>query len=589
MKTAIIRPFPEWQIPNFDVDSKVICAFDVEYQSGVQKIIPIGGRDKMVQQRRLEDIISIQLAFNYQNREPVQCFVHRDPSDKPFIMYDLIKQLKAYLQGIKALDQLKQRNKTFTLELWTFWGGVDISAFNDYDKVLTEYAKDKAALDSGKLVTLHGNTVFTGRPLNLTVKNDQRQTYELVPKMRLTIRDMTKLAPGKSNLAKLGDLVNLPKLDTEKWDVDDGYTKGYYKSHMTELWRNRPSDFVDYAMTDTVITALYGAFMLEMQRGLAREGLGTFKPVELKASLGAIAANTITVKNKQPAGWIIDRVVQQLQAINGTEKDIESYLQTICKFRLLKEADSSKKYKDYDLDDLPPINGKRAMLQDWLREHLNFDRIRKGYYFVKADLTTDSTHKSMSDDLPNKIDMPMATLFDDANRAYYGGYNVVHYTGVIADGYKQDYDEKASYNTNGHLLPDIAPGLGNYPHKLQNVRASDFQHIVDEANQKMNGAYTVGVGVFDITYPDDYKGFVITPKRVNDGPRYFRHIKEVPLAFTDAYAAWLCGAQVYTHRLSFPYQAKFDAVTMKGICNEGKYRIFFSNAESNAPRIPQKG
>ncbi|KRL89290.1 hypothetical protein FC43_GL001804 [Limosilactobacillus ingluviei DSM 15946] len=35
------------------------------------------------------------------------------------------------------------------------------------------------------------------------------------------------------------------------------------------------------------------------------------------------------------------------------------------------------------------------------------------------------------------------------------------------------------------------------------------------------------MGIFDIEYPKNYKGFVITPKNVDDGPRYFRQIQAV--------------------------------------------------------------
>ncbi|WP_155818347.1 hypothetical protein [Limosilactobacillus ingluviei] len=106
--------------------------------------------------------------------------------------------------------------------------------------------------------------------------------------------------------------------------------------------------------------------------------------------------------------------------------------------------------------------------------------------------------------------------------------SVVHRTGVLpANGEKRDWDLSSAYSEAGHLIPDLAPGLGAVKFKeFHNLAANQFSRIV-KATGKMNGPYTVGVGIFDIEYPKNYKGFVITPKNVDDGPRYFRQIQAV--------------------------------------------------------------
>lgn len=578
--------FPiDWEVPGFDADglngpsNKVIVAYDCEYRSGVTTTIPIGGHDQEASQRRLEDIISIQLAFNYENREPVQYFLHRDQKEPAFRFYDLIKLLKEYLSDVADYPALKQQIPTFTIELWTFWGGVDITAFADVEKILSEYKKDKNAIS--KVVTMHGNTVFTSRPINLIVKTRQNKPYKLFKQMRLTMRDMTKLAPGKSNLEALGTLLNVPKLDTEAWDRQDGLTEGYYKAHMNELWQKRQSDFIAYAMRDVVITALYGSFILKFQAGLSDEDLGKFVPAQIKTSLGAIAANIIAERNSHSADWIVEIALDTVRELSVNEKDCIAYLEPICAYRF----NPITKARDYDFDELFFAGATDATTREWLTQHLDFDAIRKGYRFPRTDITDDSNHKHLVNDIKNRIDLPQATLFNDAANAYVGGYNVVLVPGIIPKGgYKVDIDLKAAYNTSGHVLPDIAPGLGNEVfNDIRNIPEKDFETVVRYAEAKLNGPYTVGVGVFNITYPKDYRGFVITPKIIDDGPRYLLKQDEVTLSFTDAYTAWSCGAKVFTHRLSFPYQAKMDPAKMNDICSEGIVQDVFQQRRNRYP------
>ena len=197
---------------------------------------------------------------------------------------------------------------------------------------------------------------------------------------------MTKLAPGKLNLAGLGKLIGVPKIDTEKWDAQDGHTKGFYKSHMTKLWQNRRSEFVDYALEDVVVTALYGTFILNFQQTLTKDGFGDFKPLQLKPSLGSIVGTIIGCENEQPADWIVDEVIKLLSQLNqrsDNDEDFESFLMTICKPKITNVK--GKVERNYHFDELL-AEPTPEHLREWLTDHLDFDKIRKGYAFPRTDM-----------------------------------------------------------------------------------------------------------------------------------------------------------------------------------------------------------
>lgn len=566
------KPFNDWQLPDTD-PNKVVVAFDSEYQSGTRNHISIGGELIDVNQRQLEDIISIQLGFNYQNKSSTLYFIKRDPTDPVFRFSNVMKLLKTYLRKIGVYKEVRKLKK-FTLELWTFWGGVDLSVFKDYEKILTENSKSKK--DTSKIVAIHSNTVFTSQSVKLDVSDENRNAVRISKNDKLVIRDMTKLAPGKENLAGLGKLIGVPKIDTEKWDQEDGLPKGYYKSHMTDLWKNRQTDFIDYSLEDVVVTAKYGTFILEFQKQLVQDGFGDFKPLQLKPSLGSIVAAIIGCENTKWTSWIVDEVIKLLNQLDRQKdytKNFESFLRAICKPEV--KTVKGKVIRDYHFDELPD-NPTSQELRDWLGEHLDFDKIRKGYCFPRTDISDDKSHKHLVHDMTNKIDVPLNQMFLDAVNAYNGGYNLVQDTGIIPKGgEKRDWDISSAYSEAGHLIPDIAPGLGSAKFKeFHNLPISRFGDIV-KATEKMNGPYTVGVGIFDIEYPKDYKGFVITPKNVAGGPRYFRKIHQVTLPYTDAYTAWICGAKVFTHRLSFVKQAKIRPGTLDGVSQEGHIQDIF--------------
>lgn len=589
------RSFDNWKIPDNDMnsdspDNRVFLAFDTEYHSGTRNSLDIGGKMIEVNQRRLQDVDSIQFAINYRNIQPRLVFIHRDTEEPVFCFYDMFREVKRYLIDIGVFTTLQGKKCPIYFELWTLWGGVDVSVFSDYEKVLLEgnpHGKKgkngkQQEVPTEKLVTIHGNTIFTSKPLRIMIQDHYRHSIGWFAKPRLVIRDMTKLAPGKMSLKTLGKMVGQQKLDTTKWDKADGYSNNFYKKHMSILWQNRPSDFVSYAMEDVAITALYGDFILEFQHQLTIDGFGDFKPLKLKASLGSIDASIIACRNQEPAQWIISEVNRRVNRLleEGSPGDMSSFLKPICKYQLRRHGKKIK--RDYDFKSL-----NRSNIVSWLNTHLDFDVIRKGYRFPDLRMKSIPHHNSSVHDITNRIDLPLNDYFDIAVKSFAGGYNVTLITGILpSGGEKRCIDLAACYSESGHLIPDIAPGLGEIK-TFKNVSSPDFSNIVNFANH-VNGPYSVGVGTFDIIYPPTYHGFCLTPKNVNDGPRYFTHIEQVTLTYTDAFTAWKCGAQVYTHKLTFIQQSVIKQGSLNGVCMEGKIQdIFQKRREKCAHHSPE--
>ena len=69
--------------------------------------ISIGGELIDVNQRQLEDIISIQLGFNYQNKSSTLYFIKRDPTDPVFRFSNVMKLLKTYLRKIGVYKEVR--------------------------------------------------------------------------------------------------------------------------------------------------------------------------------------------------------------------------------------------------------------------------------------------------------------------------------------------------------------------------------------------------------------------------------------------------------------------------------------------------
>src|SRR5699024_9154270 len=113
------------------------------------------------------------------------------------------------------------------------------------DKVLSK------ARHTNNLINSDKHCLMTTSP---RVYNFWIRPRRLRCEFKLNLRDTMKLSPPKAPLSTLGEALNIPKLDTELFDVRDGYKKGFYKSHMKALLLNRPEFFEEYAVRDARIS-----------------------------------------------------------------------------------------------------------------------------------------------------------------------------------------------------------------------------------------------------------------------------------------------------------------------------------------------
>ena len=72
--------------------------------------------------------------------------------------------------------------------------------------------------------------------------------------IKISLRDTMTLSPPASPLAKLGESIGIPKLDSTELDKKDGLPTNYYKEHMDILLDRYPDFFHDYAVIDARIS-----------------------------------------------------------------------------------------------------------------------------------------------------------------------------------------------------------------------------------------------------------------------------------------------------------------------------------------------
>lgn len=94
----------------------------------------------------------------------------------------------------------------------------------------------------------HNLYTTTPRPLNVWPSKVQGRVL-----LRITIRDSMELC-SKSSLAKLGDSLNIPKIDLGEYSERHGKPADYYITHMDELYRQDFQKFFDYALRDAEIS-----------------------------------------------------------------------------------------------------------------------------------------------------------------------------------------------------------------------------------------------------------------------------------------------------------------------------------------------
>lgn len=416
------------------------------------------------------------------------------------------------------------------------WGGVDWSIFDDFDDIL----------QNPNVMVLDKQAAITRQLASVVYFDRHRHLHGF----RYDIRDTIKLAPGTAHgLDALGDTINFPKLDTEKWDVEDGYDKGFYKTHMGTLLKNRPDDFVAYAMRDVDVTWLYAdSFIKKMIElpSVALHGL----PMTLGSLSGSSAGRLRREDDLYERAMLedlYDRKVISLDYYNDKTVDT-AYLDYV-------NGDI-----DYDefIDRRSFDNSFMQLVKGLFNTHLADGYRQKDSH--KADGHKDTDEPLTADNVVPYDDNH--SHYQDERAAYFGGYNVAHNSGYYnADKYKVDIDLKSAYNVSGHLIPKF------YLNKPWDsfTASSETNHCwfkVDQHGDRrwyfdnqwfldkiaaINGPYTVGLCNAAVYFDDNNDNLILNPYRAardyGQGPKYVRYANST-WTITDVYNAILGGAHV---------------------------------------------
>ena len=255
---------------------QLFLADDSEWESPIVTPDEVGTREQ-------ESIISHQYVAKLPGYPVIGYILYRGKDDKPFTFWDMLSVVKQYLNDInynmkysdaeiksfakklgKSTNIIKKNlfsTRIPPILLAGYFGGVDVSAYADWDKYLDND-------NDANVITLYQHAFFT-QPFTTEIVSPDR--HRKVP-VTLQYRDMMALGP-QGGLKKLGEMVNQPKVDTTVWDKEDGKPAGFYKSHMRDLLKSRPSDYQSYAMTDAEITLKYLGFFLRIEQEAYDDGL----------------------------------------------------------------------------------------------------------------------------------------------------------------------------------------------------------------------------------------------------------------------------------------------------------------------------
>lgn len=273
--------------------------------------------------RQQSSIISHQYVLKYRGYPVKGYIIFRDVNDRPFDFWDIIAVIRQYLSDVgykekysdkeirrftksltpskKMIKKWSKMNRIPPISMTGYFQGVDVSAYCDWYKYL-DPSKINGSMskkaNKANLIALYKNVFFTS-PFVMGVSSRDRKTK--VPVI-IQYRDTMALAP-KGGLAKLGDIVNQPKLSTAKWDEEDhekglisdaDYNKfkndgGFYKNSMRKLLHapDRKNDYISYAMGDSEITLKYLGFFLK--RELEVYHMGLLKRVNIPATLTGLS------------------------------------------------------------------------------------------------------------------------------------------------------------------------------------------------------------------------------------------------------------------------------------------------------------
>ncbi|MBD5807002.1 hypothetical protein [Limosilactobacillus walteri] len=274
--------------------------------------------------RYQSNIISHQYVLKFGQYPAMGIVIFRQPDDKLFSFWDLIKVIRYYLNyvgygeeynerdysrlskqlGIKKdkIEAMLCKSKRVPPIVWTgFFSGVDITAYYDWKKYLDIQGKSK---NEPTFIALNKQEFFSN-PYSILVTNPNSRRI----KYPLTIKFVDTMALGpQGGLAALGSIVGQKKLNTKKWDLEDKlisfeefndpYNGGYYKSHMRFLLNKRLDDYINYALGDSEVTLKYLDFFMGNVIDVYNEGL--IENIHIPATLTSLADEISSHYSKEP-------------------------------------------------------------------------------------------------------------------------------------------------------------------------------------------------------------------------------------------------------------------------------------------------
>lgn len=195
--------------------------------------------------RDLNNVLSFQLyAINAKGTKRNGIIVH-NTTNQHFVQSELISAIQQVIEPLRFANVKEPSARRAVVHLLGYYSGVDISCFAGWERFW----------NNTNTIVLKKNAPFSLGTVRKTLSDGSS--------MVIDITDMMNDAPI-GGLATVGDMVGIPKIDTEKYDSEDNLPRGYYKEHMDVFRQNRPNDFNRYALNDAIITLEYGLFLRKM-------------------------------------------------------------------------------------------------------------------------------------------------------------------------------------------------------------------------------------------------------------------------------------------------------------------------------------
>lgn len=245
--------------------------FDCEYVSHHLKDSAINSKV-----RDLDDVLSLQLyAINNKDCTKRNGLIIHNVSHQHFTQSELVSAIQRVIEPLRFANVKDPSARRATVHLLGYYSGVDMSCFAGWERFWN-----------------HTNTIVLKKNAPFSLGYVKKKLND-GSTMSIDITDMMNDAPI-GGLKTLGEMVGIPKIDTEKFDEADGLPIGYYKDHMDVFRKKRPNDYNDYAMNDAVITLEYALFL--------RDTLG-----KIPKTTGSYAAAQVSKQRKNhPEQFLAD-------------------------------------------------------------------------------------------------------------------------------------------------------------------------------------------------------------------------------------------------------------------------------------------